>query len=152
MPLPNFANVDTSQLLFPSASLDRIAGWCADHISRGRDHPLSLRTLRMGPETSLGWWKTYCAIKSLHKGEGSTRLCDDVVEYWFATFQLKISPLCYFISTLVLIFQVLTQATSLDLSVVRWQNRVACGGEVFFRWIWWLMIARVRMFCLWRVK
>ncbi len=37
-----FANVDISQLLFPSALLDRIAGWHADHISRGRDRTLSL--------------------------------------------------------------------------------------------------------------
>ncbi len=40
--------VDTCQLLFPSASLDRIAGWRADHISRGRDCPLSLRTSWLG--------------------------------------------------------------------------------------------------------
>ncbi len=40
--------VDTCQLLFPSASLDRIAGWRADRISRGRDCPLSLRTSRLG--------------------------------------------------------------------------------------------------------
>ncbi len=43
-PLSIFANVDTSQLLFPSASLDIIAGWRADHIGHGRDRPLSLRT------------------------------------------------------------------------------------------------------------
>ncbi len=40
--------VDTCQLLFPSALLDRIAGWRADRISHGRDCPLSLRTSRLG--------------------------------------------------------------------------------------------------------
>ncbi len=42
-----FANVDTSQLLSPSALLDRIAGWHADRISHGCDHPISLRTSRL---------------------------------------------------------------------------------------------------------
>ncbi len=40
--------IDTCQLLFPSALLDRIAGRLADHISCGHDHPLSLRTSPLG--------------------------------------------------------------------------------------------------------
>jgi hypothetical protein len=46
-PVSIFTNLDTSQLLFPSALLDRIAGWC-ETSSHGCDCPLYLHTSCLG--------------------------------------------------------------------------------------------------------
>ncbi len=74
-PVSIFTNLDTSQLLFPSALLNRIAGWCADLQSWMWLSPIPTYFMS-GYCRCRGRWKRHqrkCRRRFLHQGGRSWR-------------------------------------------------------------------------------